>query len=90
MLYMLINRTRPDLTPGQYQELGRLAQGFYDNIPPGVTLIGDWAANDRSRTFALLETDDPALLEQIQAPFAGLVDIETVAVTAVTGWNRRD
>lgn len=87
---MLINRTRPDLSPAQYQELGRLAQSFYDNIPAGVRLVGDWAANDRSRTFALLETDDPALLERIQAPFAGLVDIETIPVTQVTGWGRRN
>lgn len=87
---MLINRTRPDLSPAQYQELGQLAQSFYDNIPTGVRLVGDWAANDRSRTFALLETDDPALLERIQAPFAGLVDIETIPVTQVTGWDRRD
>jgi hypothetical protein len=89
MLYMLINRTRTDLTPDQYAELGRLAQGFYDSVPAGVRLIGDWAANDRSRTFALLESEDPALLEQIQAPFRGLVDIETVAVTEVRGWGRR-
>lgn len=89
MLYMLINRTRTDLTPEQYAELGRLAQGFYDSIPPGVRLIGDWAANDRSRTFALLESDDPALLDRIQAPFRGLVDIEAVPVTEVRGWGRR-
>ncbi|MBK1630180.1 hypothetical protein CKO31_05365 [Thiohalocapsa halophila] len=87
---MLINRTRPDLSPAQYEELARLAQSFYDNIPTGVRLVGDWAADDRSRTFALLETDDPALLERIQAPFAGLVDIETIPVTQVTGWGRRD
>jgi hypothetical protein len=90
MLYMLINRTRTGLTPDQYRRLGELAQAFYDNIPPGLVLIGDWAANDGSRTFALIETDEPALLEQIQAPFAGLVDIETVPVTAVSGWQRRD
>jgi hypothetical protein len=89
MFYMLINRTRTDLTPEQYAELGRLAQGFYDSIPPGVRLINDWAANDRSRTFALLESEDPALLDRIQAPFRGLVDIEAVPVTEVRGWGRR-
>jgi len=89
MHYILINRTRTDLTPEQYAELGRRAQGFYDNIPQGVRLIGDWAANDHSRTFALLETDDPELLRQIQAPFAGLVDIEVVEVTQVQGWGKR-
>jgi hypothetical protein len=45
----------------------------------------DWAANDGSRTFALLETEDPALLEEIQAPFRPYVDMELVPVTPVTG-----
>jgi hypothetical protein len=89
MLYMLINRTRTDLSPEQCAELGQLAQGFYDRIPEGVRIHGDWAANDYSRTFALLETDDPELLERIQAPFRGYVDIDVVPVTAVTGWGKR-
>ena len=89
MLYMLINKTRKDLAPDQYQELGRRAQAFYDNIPEGLTLHGDWAANDQSCTFALMEAENPALLEQIQAPFLGLVDIEVIPVTAVTGWGKR-
>ena len=33
MLYMLINRTRQDLSAEEYEQLGRLAQGFYDRIP---------------------------------------------------------
>jgi hypothetical protein len=89
MLYMLINRTRQDLSREQYEQLGKLAQDFYDNIPAGVTLHGDWAANDQSRTFALMETDDPQLLDQIQEPFRGLVDIEVIPVTPVTGWGKR-
>jgi hypothetical protein len=87
MFYMLINRTRPGLSAEEYEILGKLAQGFYDNIPPGLTLHGDWAANDGSRTFALLETDDPALLEQIQAPFQPFVDMELLPVTPVSGWR---
>ena len=89
MLYMLINRTRKDLTSEQYQELGKLAQGFYENIPDGVVLHGDWAANDQSCTFALMESDDPQLLERIREPFQGFVDIEVIPVTAVTGWGKR-
>ena len=87
MLYILINRTRAGLTPEQYAELARLAQGFYDNIPAGVRLIGDWAANDRSRTFTLIEAEDPQLLDEIQSPFRSYVDIETVPVTALSGWR---
>jgi hypothetical protein len=87
MMYLLINRTRPDLAPDQYEELGRLAQAFYDHIPDGVQLHGDFAANDGSRTFTLIETDDPSLLDKIQAPFRPFVDIETVPVTPISGWR---
>ena len=89
MMYMLISHSRPDLSPEEYLALGKLAQGFYDAIPDGLLLHGDWAANDRSRTFALLETEDPALLERIQAPFRRYVDMELVPVTAVSGWHKR-
>jgi hypothetical protein len=86
---MLISRTREDLTAEEFQQLGQLARSFYDHIPAGITLHGDWAANDRSRTFALLETADPALLERVQAPFRKYVRMELVPVTPVTGWNPR-
>jgi hypothetical protein len=89
MLYILISRTRSDLSPEEYQRLGQMAQAFYDGIPPGLTLHGDWAANDRSCTFSLLETEDPRLLETIQAPFRDYVNMELIAVTPATGWNRR-
>jgi hypothetical protein len=88
MFYMLINRTRPNLTADDYARLGQLAQGFYDHIPAGLKLHGDWAAQDGSRTFALLETEDPALLEQIQAPFRDYVDMELLPVTPVSGWGK--
>jgi hypothetical protein len=88
MLYILINRTRPNLTGAQYAELASLARGFYDKVPEGVELHGDWAANDGSRTFTLVDADDPALLDRIQAPFRPFVDIETIPVTEVTGWRQ--
>ena len=87
MLYMLINKTRKDLSAEQYQELGALAQGFYENIPNGLTLHNDWAAEDQSCTFALMESNDPLLIEQIQAPFRQFVDIEVIPVKAITGWG---
>lgn len=89
MHFMLISRTRKDLTAEEFQVLGKLAQGFYDNIPIGVTLHGDWAANDYSCTFALLETENPELLEQIQAPFREYVEMEVIPVTPVKGWGKR-
>ncbi|MCB1857667.1 MAG: DUF3303 family protein [Gammaproteobacteria bacterium] len=87
MLYMLINVTKPGLTGEQYATVAQLANAFYENVPEGIKLHGDWSANDRSRTFSLIEADSPDLLEVIQRPFQGLVDIETVPVTAVTRWR---
>ena len=89
MHYILISRTRKNLTAAEFQQLGKLAQGFYDSIPIGLTLHGDWAANDHSCTFALLETGNPALLEQIQAPFREYVSMEVIPVTPVKGWDKR-
>ncbi len=87
MLYMLINQTRSGLAPEDYEKIARLANAFYENVPEGVTLHGDWSANDRSRTFSLIETEDPALLDAIRRPFEGYVDIEVVPVTQVTRWR---
>jgi hypothetical protein len=88
MLYILISKTRPNLTSADYQKLATLAQDFYDNIPAGLTLHSDFAAIDGSRTFALLETDHIELLEQIQSPFRAYVDMELVAVRSMAGWGK--
>lgn len=89
MLYMITNRTRAGLGEREREDLGRIAQAFYDNIPPGVVLHGDWTAFDYSCTYALLEAESEALLEQVQAPFRDYVDMEVVPVVAVTGWGKR-
>jgi hypothetical protein len=89
MLFMIVNRTRKDLSQDEMSELVQLASGFYDGIPEGITLIGDWAASDRSCTFALLEAADQAQVEQIQAPFRPYVDMEVVPVERVMGWGKR-
>ena len=89
MLFMIVNLTRKDLGQEEMSELIRLGSGFYENIPSGITLHGDWAASDGSRTFALLEADDPALVEQIQEPFRPYVDMEVVPVERVKGWGKR-
>ena len=89
MLFMIVNLTRKDLRQEEKSELGRLASEFYEKIPSGITLHGDWAASDGSRTFALLEADDPALVEQIQAPFRAYVDMEVVPVERIKSWGKR-
>ena len=87
MLFMLVNRTRTDLTAEEFQQLGELAKDFYANIPDGVTLHNDWAALDQSRTFALLEADDLDTVEKLQAPFRPFVDIDIVPVRELSGWE---
>jgi hypothetical protein len=87
MLYMLVNRTRTDLTGEQYERLREMAKTFYADVPEGLRLRGDWAANDGSRTFALLESDDAAQVRAMADRFEGLVDIEIVPVTAISGWR---
>ena len=89
MFFMIVNMTRKDLTPDEMSELGRLANDFYDSIPPGVTLHADWAATDGSRTFALLEAENQAEVEQIQEPFRPYVDMEVVPVVRIQGWGKR-
>ena len=87
MLVFLINRTRPDLTPEQYGRLAELAKAFYADVPPGVSLRGEWAAADYSRNFSLLEAPDVASVERMAAPFREFVDVDIVPVNATTGWT---
>ena len=87
MVFMLINRTRSDLSLDEFQKLGQLAKAFYANIPNSVTLHADWAALDQSRTFALMEAEKQSDIEEIQAPFRRYVDIEIVPVREISGWE---
>ena len=89
MLFMIVNQTRKNLGQKEMSELGGLANDFYEKMPSGITLHGDWAASDGSRTFALLEADDQALVEQIQEPFRPYVDMEVVPVVRIEGWGKR-
>ena len=87
MLFMLISRTRTDLSKEEFEHLGELAKNFYANIPEGVTLHNDWAAVDGSRTFALIEADNESVIEEMQLPFRPYVDIEIVSVRKLSGWE---
>ena len=87
MLFMLISRTKTDLSKDEFAQLGELAKDFYANIPNGVTLHNDWAATDGSRTFALIEADNESVIEEMQLPFRPYVDIEIVSVRKLSGWE---
>ena len=87
MLFMLVSKTRTDLSNEEFAHLGELAKDFYANIPADVSLHNDWAAVDGSGTFALIEADDAVAIEKIQAPFRPYVDIEIVSVRRLSGWD---
>jgi len=87
MLFMIISRTRSDLSKTEFQHLGDLAKAFYANIPNDVVLHNDWAALDQSCTFALIEARDQSVIEKIQKPFRPYVDIDIVAVRNISGWE---
>ena len=72
MLFLLTNRTRPDLNAAQYADLASLAKTFYASIPANVTIRGEWAAIDKSHNVTLLEAPDIDTVLQIQAPFERL------------------
>jgi hypothetical protein len=86
--YLIINRTRTDLTPDQYRELAGHAKQFYDNVPAGLTLHSDWGAMDGSCTYAIMEADDRDLLDRVQAPFRPFVDMEVIPVRPLSGWGK--
>lgn len=87
MLYLVISRTRPDLTDAELVQLAERAKHFYGNVPQDLMLHGNWAEEEGGRTFALLETDSPRLLERVQAPFRAFVDIEVIPLIPISGWE---
>jgi hypothetical protein len=87
MLFLLCNRTRPNLSADQYSELAALAKAFYASIPADVKIRGEWAAMDRSQNFSLLEAPDIDTVRRIQAPFDALTETVIVPVQAISGWT---
>jgi hypothetical protein len=87
MLFLLTNRTRPDLAADQYAELAALAKRFYASIPDNVKIRGEWAATDRSHNYTLLEAPDIDTVRRIQAPFERFTETTIVPVTAIAGWT---
>lgn len=86
-LYLIINRTRPDLSPDDYAELARRAKDFFGAVPDGIALRGNWAEAGGGRTIALIEADDESRVEATQAPFRDYVDMEVIGLIDVEGWR---
>jgi hypothetical protein len=87
MLFLLTNRTRPQLTAAQQAELAALAKSFYASIPAGVSIRGEWAALDWSVNYTLLEAPEIESVRQLQAPFERYTDTVITPVTAISGWT---
>jgi hypothetical protein len=87
MLFLLTNRTRTDLSAAQWAELATLAKAFYAALPPDVAIRGEWAANDQSHNYSLIEAPDLDTVRRIQAPFEPFTETLIVPVTAITGWT---
>jgi hypothetical protein len=87
MLFLLTNRTRPNLRPEQWGELAALAKAFYASIPPEVQIRGEWAAVDQSHNYSLIEAPDLDTVRRIQAPFEPFTETVIVPVTSQSGWT---
>lgn len=88
MIFILINETKSGLTGEDYKVLGGMMNDFYDNIPAGIRLVGDYATLDRKKNFAILETDSAEKVEQLKAPFEKYVDIEVIPVEPTEYFSR--
>jgi muconolactone delta-isomerase len=87
MLFLLTNRTRPNLGPQQWGELAALAKAFYASIPADVKIRGEWAAVDQSHNYSLIEAPDIDTVRRIQAPFEPFTETSIVPVTTISGWS---
>jgi len=70
--YMVIERFRDgDAAPvyRRFRERGRLA-------PDGLTYVASWVDSTLRSCYQVMETEDPALLEQWMARWRDLVDFE--------------
>jgi len=72
MLYMVIETFRNgDAVPvyRRFRDRGRMT-------PDGVTYISSWVDERLERCYQVMETDDPALLDQWLAYWSDIVDFE--------------
>jgi hypothetical protein len=72
MLYMVIERFRngdAESVYRRFREHGRMA-------PEGLEYVASWVTNDLTTCFQVMQTADPALLEEWMANWRDLVDFE--------------
>jgi hypothetical protein len=75
MIYMVVERFKRGAGPvyERAAEEGRL-------LPPGLDYVDSWVDERLDRCFQLMETDDPALIEEWTARWSDLAEFEVVPV----------
>ena len=76
MLFMIIERFRNgDAVPvyRRFRERGRLA-------PEGLSYVSSWVDTKLERCYQVMETDDPALIDQWIANWTDIVECEVIPV----------
>ncbi len=80
MRFLVHSMQRTGLTDDENRRLYEAMGVFYGNIPDGVTLECDYVRADKLGSYSVLSVPDRATLDQILAPFEGLVNVEVVSV----------
>lgn len=80
MLFLLINETKKELREEDYRILSGIMNDFYNNIPPGIRLVGDYVTLDKKKNFAIIESDSMEKIEELKSPFERYVNIEVIPV----------
>jgi hypothetical protein len=78
MLYMVIETFRngdPAPVYARYREKGRM-------LPEGLEYMDSWVAEDLTRCFQLMRTEDPALFETWCAEWSDLTEFEILPVVS--------
>ena len=75
-LYMVVEHFKnKDAVPvyRRFRERGRMA-------PPGLVYVSSWVDQKLERCYQLMETEDPALLDQWMANWSDITDFEVYPV----------
>jgi hypothetical protein len=72
---MIIESFRRDPVPvyRRFRDHGRMA-------PDGLRYVDSWVTRDLQRCYQIMESDDPALLQQWMDRWSDLVDFEVVPI----------
>ena len=76
MLYMVIEYFNAGAAP----EIYRRARDRGRQLPPGLEYVDSWIDESLERCFQLMETDDPALIDEWIARWSDLARFEVVPV----------